>query len=206
MDINPTRSNLLIIKDKLVSYYSILSILKARRAALIKELISSVEPYLKTREDIRRIFRKALFCYKITLSADGIGYHMPLIAINKREFPVRIESNNIYGLTYKELKSYENIYLKYEERKYNPHINSEALEEALSLTEQVIDEIIKLTNYENKLKVITEEVLKLNRKIKILEDKLIPATKHKIKNISNYLNERERESYFRLKLYKGKKI
>lgn len=206
MDIKPTRSNLLITKEKLGSHYSILSILKARRAALIKELLSSIEPFLKSREEIRKIFSKAIFTHKISLSADGSDYHRALENVNKREFPVRIVSNNIYGLSYREIECYENIFLKYSERKYSPQTNSYALEESLSMTELVIDEIIKLTNYENKLKVITEEVIRLSRKIKILEDKLIPQLRHKIKEITDYLNERERENYFRLKLYKNKKL
>lgn len=205
MDIKSSRSTLLLLKEKVVSFYSILSVLKARRGALIRELLSAIEPYLKSKEEIRSLLKKGLLEQKLSLSVDGLYYQTSLIDVNRREFPVQIESNNIYGLKYKEIKVYESINLSYDERKYSPSLNSGNLEEFENIVEIVIGEIIKLSNYENKLKIITEEVLKLNKKIRMLEDKIIPRIKKKIKDISNYLNERERENYFRLKLYKNKK-
>lgn len=205
MDIKPTRFNLLQLKERNKIYTDILSVLKAKRLALIKILLADIEPYLKTQEEIKRILKDVLLNFKLSTSIDGISYLNSLIDINKREFPMSIINQNIYGIKYKELKFYENIQLRYEERKYNPTINSNYLEMFEKRAEEVIEEFVKLSNYENKIKVITDEILKLNKKIKILEEKWIPNIRERIKKINIYLGEKERENFYRLKLFKNKK-
>lgn len=205
MDIKPTRFNLLQLKERNNIYTDILSVLKAKRLALIKVLLADIEPYLKTQEEIKRILKDVLLNFKLSTSIDGISYLNSIIDINKREFPMSIINQNIYGIKYKELKFYENIQLRYEERKYNPTINSNYLEMFEKRAEEVIEEFVKLSNYENKIKVITDEILKLNKKIKILEEKWIPNIRERIKKINIYLGEKERENFYRLKLFKNKK-
>ncbi|MCX7991596.1 MAG: V-type ATP synthase subunit D [Proteobacteria bacterium] len=205
MDIKPTRSNLLLLKEKKQTYTNILSVLKARRLALIKELLTEIEPYLKTQAEIKKLLNDGLMNFQLSKSIDGIEYLLSLTDLNKREFPVTIISQNIYGLKYKEVKVYESIILEYDERKYNPSVNSSYLELFEKKIEEVIEEAIKLSNYENKIKIITDEIMKLSKKIKVIEERLLPKTAKQIKYINIYLGEKERENYFRLKLFKNKK-
>ncbi len=205
MDTKPTRFNLILLKDKNRIFVNILSILKARRLALIKELLTDIKPYLKTQKEIKNLLRSALVNYKISKSIDDRDYIQSLKYLNKREFPILLINKNIYGLKYKEVKIYENVLLRYEERRHNPSFNSLNLEVFEKKTEEVIDEAIKLSNFESKIKVITDEIMKLNKKIRVLEERMIPKTKKMIREISIFLGERERENYFRLKIFKNKK-
>lgn len=205
MDTKPTRFNLILLKDKNRIFVNILSILKARRLALIKELLTDIKPYLKTQKEIKNLLRSALVNYKISKSIDDRAYIQSLKYLNRREFPILLINKNIYGLKYKEVKIYENVLLRYEERRHNPSFNSLNLEVFEKKTEEVIDEAIKLSNFESKIKVITDEIMKLNKKIRVLEERMIPKTKKMIKEISIFLGERERENYFRLKIFKNKK-
>jgi V/A-type H+-transporting ATPase subunit D len=63
--------------------------------------------------------------------------------------------------------------------------------------------MIELAAYENKLKRLSDEILTITRKMKALEEKTLPELKYQIKTITQYIGERERESYYRLKKFKG---
>jgi V/A-type H+-transporting ATPase subunit D len=48
----------------------------------------------------------------------------------------------------------------------------------------------------------SDEILNITRKMKVLEERMLPELKYQIKTIAQYINERERETYFRLKKFK----
>lgn len=41
------------------------------------------------------------------------------------------------------------------------------------------------------------------RKIRVLEERVLPDLNHQIKTIYQYIDEREREAYYRLKMFKN---
>lgn len=205
MDTKPTRFNLLYLKERKKIYFELLSILKARRLALIKVLLSHLEPFLKTHKDIKITIREAVLKFKLSTAIDGNFYLKSLTDLNKREFPINVINQNVYGIKYKQIIFYENVLQKYDERKYDPSYNSPYLEMFERKIEETIEQCINLSNYEKKIRVIAEEILKLNKKIRVLEERLIPDTTEKIKKIKIYLAEKERENFYKLKLFKNKK-
>src|SRR5574337_955096 len=56
--IHPTRTNLLMLKDRSRSVVNSVGILKARKQALIKEFLAATVPFLRSREDIRTSYGK----------------------------------------------------------------------------------------------------------------------------------------------------
>ncbi len=69
--IHPTRTNLLLLKDKSRSVANSIAILKARKQALIKEFLAATLPFLRSREDIRQSYGKALRELALTLGHEG---------------------------------------------------------------------------------------------------------------------------------------
>ncbi|HXX82270.1 MAG TPA: V-type ATP synthase subunit D, partial [Thermodesulfovibrionales bacterium] len=60
-----------------------------------------------------------------------------------------------------------------------------------------------IATYESKLKRLGEEIVKSTRRIRVLEERLLPELTRQIKVISQYIGERERETYYRLKRFKN---
>ena len=76
------------------------------------------------------------------------------------------------------------------------------LEECIYLFEKVVESMLEVAAFETKLKRLSQEIKTVTRKIKVLEERILPNLKYQIKTISQYISERERETYFRLKKFK----
>ena len=48
-----------------------------------------------------------------------------------------------------------------------------------------------------------EEIVRTTRRIKVLEEIILPGIKHQIRTIGQYIGEREREAFYRLKRVKS---
>ena len=90
-----------------------------------------------------------------------------------------------------------------DERGYDFSSTTPHLEESIHLFEKVLESMLELAAYENKLKKLSDELLRIMRKIRVLEERVLPDLKQQIRTISQNIGERERESYYRLKKFKG---
>jgi len=63
--------------------------------------------------------------------------------------------------------------------------------------------MLQIAQYESKLKRLGEEILRTTRRIKVLEEMVLPGLKAQIRNIAQYIGEREREAFYRLKRVKS---
>ena len=63
--------------------------------------------------------------------------------------------------------------------------------------------MLEIAAFENKLKRLADEITRITRKIKVLEERVLIELKHQIKTITQYIGERDRESYYRLKKFKS---
>jgi vacuolar-type H+-ATPase subunit I/STV1 len=78
------------------------------------------------------------------------------------------------------------------------------LEELFSYLPNVpsLESMIEIAAFESKLKRLGAEILKTTRKIRVLEERVLPDLKDQIKMIAQYIGERDREAYYRLKRFK----
>jgi len=202
MIIHPTRTNLLLLKDKRVSVMNSIGILKARRQALIREFLNTTVPFLRSREDIRRTYGKALDELSLSLGHEGKSTIKSITLATEREVNVDIVEKSIWGLKYKEIIVHDDPVREPDNRGYDFLSTTLHLEESTYLFERILELMIKLAAYENKLKRLSDEILNITRKMKVLEERLLPELKYQIKTISQYISERERETFFRLKKFK----
>jgi V/A-type H+-transporting ATPase subunit D len=54
----------------------------------------------------------------------------------------------------------------------------------------------------HKLKRLGREVVRVTRRIRVLEERILPGLQQQVKTISRFLGEREREATFRLKRFR----
>lgn len=201
--IHPTRTNLLLLKDKARSVLNSIGILKARKQALIKEFLAATVPFLRSREDIRESYGKALRELALSLGREGKDTLESITLATERDFKIDVIEKSIWGLRYKDIVIHDAPVRDADKRGYNEYGTTPHLEEGANLFEKLLESMLHLAEYECKLKRLGDEILRTTRRIKVLEEMVFPNLKLQIKTITQYIGERERESFYRLKHVKN---
>ena len=201
--IHPTRTNLLLLKDKARSVLNSIGILKARKQALIKEFLAATLPFLRSREDIRQSYGKALRELALSLGHEGKDTIASIAVATERDFKIDVIEKSIWGLRYKDIVFHDAPVRDADKRGYNEYGTTPHLEEGTTLFEKLLESMLHLAEYESKLKRLGDEILRTTRRIKVLEEMVFPTLKLQIKTITQYIGERERESFYRLKRVKN---
>ena len=201
--IHPTRTNLLLLKDKARSVLNSIGILKARKQALIKEFLAATLPFLRSREDIRQSYGKALRELALSLGHEGKDTVESITLATERDFKIDVIEKSIWGLRYKDIVFHDAPVRDADKRGYNEYGTTPHLEEGANLFEKLLESMLHLAEYESKLKRLGDEILRTTRRIKVLEEMVFPTLKLQIRTITQYIGERERESFYRLKRVKN---
>jgi V/A-type H+/Na+-transporting ATPase subunit D len=200
--IHPTRTNLLLLKEKARSVTGSIGILKARRLALIREFLSTSTPFLRSRNEIKGSYIRALAELHLSLGCEGEDYVESLAEATGREIGVEIIERSIMGLRYRDVTVTEEPVRSPEERGYDYRLGTPHLEEAIHLFESIVAEMMEVAAFESRMKRLGDEIVRVTRRTRVLEERVLPGLRHDIKEIGHYIGERERESYYRLKQFK----
>jgi V/A-type H+-transporting ATPase subunit D len=201
---HPTRTNLLLLKDKARSVTASTGILKARRKALVREFLNTTIPFLRSREDVRKTYGKALQELALSLGHEGRQAIESIALATKQVTGVEISEKNIWGLRYRDVAALESPVRRPDEREYDFFSTSPHLEECIDLFEKIVESMIGIASFESKLKRLGKEIVKTTRRIRVLEERVLRDLNFRIKMIMEHIAEREREAYFRLKRFKKK--
>ena len=202
---HPTRTNLLLLKEKSSSVLNSISILKSRRQALIIEFLKTSNPYLESRKAIRKLYGDSITRLVFSLGHEGEDMISSIIEVGARDFNIEIAGRKLWGLEYKEISPRETAVRSINHRNYDTRFTTPHLEEATWRFEKIVDAILDIAEYDNKLQRLSREIIQTTRRVRVLEERILPRLKKKIKSISQYLGERERETYYRLKQFKEMK-
>jgi len=200
--IHPTRTNLLLLKEKSASVVTSIGILKSRRQALIIEFLKTSNPYLESRRVIRKLYRDAIIQLFFSRGHEGDVSIQSIAELTGREFNVEITPKKLWGLEYKEISPRETAVREAQTRNYDYRFTTANLEEAIWRFEKIVDAILDIAEYDNKLQRLSREIIQTTRRVRVLEERILPKLKKQIKTIIQYLGERERENYYRLKQFK----
>ena len=200
--IQPTRTNLLLLRDRLRAVVNCTTILKGRRQALIKEFLKITRPLIQSRETLSRAYAHAIDTLHVSKAREGSPAISALATANRREIAVEVAEGNLLGLRFRDLTMHETVTRSFDERPYDMLGSSPWLDEAIEEFEGIVEEMLALANFEGKFRRLAEELVRLTRRIRILEERIAPQLQSDIHAMAQYLVERERESYFRLKRFK----
>ena len=203
MIIHPTRTNLLLLKEKAKSVNNSVGNLKARRQALIQEFLKTTLPFLRSREDISKIYGKAIHELILSSRQDSKTVITSLTFSTERDIRINITERSIWGLNYKDITVEDQPVREPDQRGYDLRSTGPHVEECIYHFEKILESMIELAAFESKLKRLSDEIVKIMRKIKVLEEKVVPEVTGQMKRIAQYIAEREREAYYRLKKFKG---
>lgn len=200
--IHPTRTNLLLLKEKSRSVVNSVAILKARRQALIREFLATTGPFTRSREEVKGAYARALAELHLSLGHEGKESVESLEALSRRDLGVEITERSIMGLKYRDVTAHETPLRSPEERGYDYRSTTPHLEESIHLFEAIVAEMLEIAAFESKLKRLGDEILRIMRRVRVLEERVLPDLRRKVRTIAQYIGEREREAYYQLKRFK----
>jgi V/A-type H+/Na+-transporting ATPase subunit D len=201
--IHPTRTNLLMLKEKSRSIVNSIGILKARKQALIKEFLTATLPFLRSREEIKKSYGRAIRELAISLGREGKDTIDSLAVATERDFGIEVKEKSIWGLRYKDIAYHDTPVRQADERGYDESATTPHLDDTVNLFEKLLESMLTIAEYESKLKRLGDEIVKTTRRIKVLEEMVLPGIKRQIRTIGQYIGEREREAFYRLKRVKS---
>ena len=200
--IHPTRTNLLLLREKSDSVRKSVAILKARRQALIREMLAVTAPFLTSRDAVRAAYGRAIRELALSLAIEGEPFLDSIQAVADRDLGVEIVQRSVMGLRYREVLVREPPLRQPGERGYDYRATTPRLEESLRLFEQVLEAMLEIAAFESRLKRLGEEILRVTRRIRVLEERVTPLLGQQIRAIAHFLGEREREAGYRLKRFR----
>ena len=199
--INPTRMELLKLKDREKLAVKGHSLLKEKRNALIMEFFNILERVKGSREGVETTLQEA---YKDLTAAQIV---MGDLAVKKSAMSVKesvnveIDSRSVMGVVVPLIES-EIGQKNMIERGYGFLETSVKLDEAANKFEESIKLIIELAEIEKTIMLLASEIESTKRRVNALEHIIIPKLENTVKYIEMRLEEMERENFVRLKMIK----
>ncbi|HHT19076.1 MAG: V-type ATP synthase subunit D [Euryarchaeota archaeon] len=199
--INPTRMELLKLKEREKLAVKGHSLLKEKRNALIMEFFNILEKVKGSRETVAKNLEEA---YRDLTAAQ---INMGDLAVKKAAMSVTesvdvdIDSRSIMGVVVPIIDS-EIQERTIVERGYGFMDTSVKVDEAAKKFEKSIQLIIELGETEKTIMLLASEIESTKRRVNALEHIIIPRLQNTVKYIEMRLEEMERESFVRLKMVK----
>lgn len=200
--IHPTRTNLLLLKQKRRSFGNSVAILKARRLALIREFLQSVSPFLASRDEIRALYGTAMIELRLCRGIEGDDAVASVAAAASRTIDIESVQRNLMGVRFREIKAPDSLVRPADERNYDYATTTPHVEEAAAGFEKILERMLRMAAVENKLKQLGEEIRQVTRRIRVLEERILPRIAREVRTIGQYIGERDREAHYRLKRFK----
>ncbi len=201
-NIAPTKANLMTAQVALDFSKKGYELLDKKRNVLIREMMSFMDRAKIIQQKMQEIFKeayKALIMANITIGINEVNEVAESIP-QATEFTILTQS--VMGV--------EIPQIKYEKRELEPyysfyHTNT-ALDVALKEFHRVKYLLYELAEIEDSVYKLATEIKRTQKRTNALKNIQIPKYEALVKMISEMLEEKEREDFFRLKVLKKKKI
>lgn len=201
-NIAPTKANLMTAQVALDFSKKGYELLDKKRNVLIREMMSFMDRSKVIQQKMQKIFKEAyeaLIMANITIGINEVNEVAESIP-QATEFTILTQS--VMGV--------EIPQIKYEKRELEPyysfyHTNT-ALDIALMEFHQVKYLLYELAEIEDSVYKLATEIKRTQKRTNALKNIQIPKYEALVKMISEMLEEKEREDFFRLKVLKKKKL
>jgi V/A-type H+-transporting ATPase subunit D len=202
INVPPTRSNLIRMKQELKFAQEGYEILDRKRDVLAKEMVRLANDAQKLQEEMDKLSAEAYRALEKALLTMGREHvEWAALAIDKT-VEVKVKFRGVMGITLPVIDaSGEPPKLP-----YSLGDTSAALDETSARFREVLDRIPELSRLVTSVWRLAVELQKTQRRVNALEYIFIPNYKETVLFITSSLEEREREETFRLKLLKNRSV
>lgn len=200
-NIAPTKSNLLRTKDNLNLSRTGYNLIDKKRTVLIKEMMQQIEKAKEIQSDVKELFEKA---YNVLQEAN-----ITMGVRQVQDIALSIDKAEHFDITYKSIMGLDVPSVNYEKKVLRPHysmyMTGEAIDEAIMIFQKIKRLTYRLAETENTVYKLSIEIKKNQKRANALEKMQIPNLEETVKYISESLEEKEREDFYRLKKIKKRK-
>lgn len=197
----PTKGNLMLAKNSLALAIQGYDLMDKKRNILIRELMNLIEQAKDIQEQIDVTFTFAYQCLQAANIEHGISEVDQLAYTVPIEDSIHIKSRSIMGteiplVTYTPDKNIPT---------YSFSTTRESIDKAREAFRRVKDLTIRLSMVENSAYRLAASIKKTQKRANALKNITIPSYRSLVSEISNALEEKEREEFTRLKVIKRRK-
>lgn len=198
IQVNPTRMELTKLKRKLVTAVRGHKLLKDKRDELMRQFLDLVRKTKDLREKVEEGIKAAnknfvLARASMTDEAVNVALMAPKQEISLEFSKKNVMSVEIPQFTYRtKTPDSSDIY------SYGFAFTSSDLDEAVKSMQDILDDLLLLSEYEKSCQLIASEIEKTRRRVNALEHVMIPDLQETIKYIRMKLDENERSTQIRL--------
>lgn len=194
----PTKGNLIAAKNSLALARQGYELMDKKRNILIRELMELIKEAKTIQSEIDATFTKAYASLQMANVELGIQYVEEISHAVSVDDSISIKVRSIMGTEIPLVQSAKEPSLP----TYGFHSTSEALDEAKESFERVKELTIRLSMVENSAYRLAMNIKKTQKRANALKNITIPTYTTLVTNISNALEEKEREEFTRLKVIK----
>ena len=197
-NIVPTKTNLINSKKSLDFSLKGYELLDKKRNVLIKEVMSYLDRVKELQNKINNTFEAAYDALRKANITIGIS--------NVEDISLSIPEATQNEVVFKSVMGVEIPEIKYEFKKIEPHYSMIKSNSAIDIAYEKFNEVkylvFELAEIENAIYKLTEEIKSTRKRANALENIQIPKYRARVKIISEVLEEKEREDFFRMKILK----
>ena len=194
----PTKGNLILAKNSLALALQGFDLMDKKRNILIREMMDLIEEAKGIQSQIDQTFRSAYAALQKANMEIGINTVQTISYTVPIEDSIRIKTRSIMGTEIPLVESQPGGNLP----TYAFYSTRESLDEARQAFEKVKELTIKLSMVENSAYRLASNIKKTQKRANALKNITIPHYQQLSKDISNALEEKEREEFTRLKVIK----
>lgn len=194
----PTKGNLILSKNSLALALQGFDLMDKKRNILIREMMDLIEEAKGIQSQIDQTFRNAYAALQKANMEIGINTVQTISYTVPIEDSIRIKTRSIMGTEIPLVESNPGGNLP----TYAFYSTKESLDEAKQAFEKVKALTIKLSMVENSAYRLASNIKKTQKRANALKNITLPHYEQLTKDISNALEEKEREEFTRLKVIK----
>lgn len=201
LNVAPTKSNLLQMKEQLTVSKDGYELLEQKREILVMELMHMVEKVKLLEHDIDDLVAKSYPALKKMLMQFG-GDRVEQIANGvKYDFAIKEKSTTIGGMNFPTIE----VKLPEKQLFYSAMGTSSSCDQVISYFFELLKLLTDMASIRTIVWRLAGEVKKTQRRVNALDKMVIPQTQETVRYIESVLEERERENVFVLKSLKNRK-
>ena len=200
LNVAPTKSNLLAMKEQLAVSTNGYELLEEKREILVRELMHLVEKVKLLERDIDKVTAEAYPAFKRMLVLDGADQIERISHAVHYDFNMREKQVTIGGMTFSTM----DVDMPKQELFYSfigTYANTDA---TISKLFELLNLLTQMASIRTIVWRLANEVKKTQRRVNALDKMIIPQAKETKTYIESVLEERERENVFVLKALKKK--
>ena len=198
LNIAPTKSNLLAMKEQLAVSQNGYDLLEQKREILVQELMRMVDKVKMLERNIDAVIKLAYPAFKRMLMANGSDQVERISQSVHYDFVMQDKVLTVGGMNFQSLD------VTFPEKKlfYSMIGTFANTDEVIGYFFDLLSQLVQMASIRTIVWRLAAEVKKTQRRVNALDKMVIPQTLETKKYIENVLEEKERENVFVLKALK----